>query len=283
MIVTFPWIFYFSFTQRVALREANVKKIIYFLCSVCFVLMAVTACSSSDDDSSERAYQSLDFEAIDMPDGFSYFAFDGTNLAPTGEDEYNIYAAFTVNDASFATSYSKGWSTVSGFTISSSVDMQTEGYLNQYSVYAPSGNNESDNFAILYSQGEITFQKPSDLRGIYVNNTTYAYLAMKNGTQFSNPLETTHGIFEVVFTGYDSTGNEIASVVKKLGDYQTPDNQNEVVAACGENILNRWDYLDLSPLVGVESVIISFDSTDIGEYGIVHPLYVAIDDLEVYE
>lgn len=260
------------------------KKIIS-LGTFILILMIMTACSSSDDGktSSESAFTTIDFESVVIPEGVSYFAFDGSNLEPTGDDEDNIYSAFVIDDISFAAQTDKTYHTVSGFTISKSVDMQTEGYLNQYSVYAPSGNNESDNFAIFYSQGEIVFLNPANLKGVYVNNTTYAYLAMKNGTQFSNPLAVTNGIFEIIFTGYDSSGDEIASVVKRLGDYQTPDNLNEVVIKCGENILNQWSYLDLSPLAGVKSVIISFESTDVGEYGIVHPLYAAIDDLEVYQ
>jgi hypothetical protein len=245
--------------------------------------MAVTACSSSDDTSNEASYKTVGFESILIPEGMSYLAFNGSNLEPTGDDGDSIYSAFVEDEIAFATQVDKIYYTVSGFTISASVDMETEGYLNQYSVYASSGNDGSSNFAILYAHGEITFPNPTDLRGIYVNNTTYAYLAMKNGTQFSSPLDTTDGYFAVVFTGYDSAGKEVDSVIKRLGDYQTIDNLNEVVSACGENILNKWDYLDLSSLRGVKSVIISFESTDIGEYGINLPIYVAIDDLEVYE
>ncbi|MCA9152505.1 MAG: DUF4465 domain-containing protein, partial [Planctomycetales bacterium] len=75
-----------------------------------------------------------------------------------------------------------------GWTVSNRRDQLTPGYTNSYSAFAAQtagGGYQSDNFAVAdnFSRGDatITFDAPTPVLGMYVTNTTYAYLAIVNG------------------------------------------------------------------------------------------------------
>lgn len=248
------------------------KKLLAML-SIVFLV----ACGGSDNKSADapRGFKTVTFDNYTIPAGRDYHLFDGTNLKIKSTADNKTTGVYEIDGVEFTTAYQTwagGYTTVGGFTISSANDMTTvDVYNNAYSVYYPTGNDNSTNFAVIYDTADILMPKPADVKGIYVNNTTFAYSTMVNGSAFNNPISSTKKYFSVVFIGYNKGGDEVARVAQTLGDGKV------------NFITDSWIYVDLKPLKNVDKISIEFDSDEVGNYGINLPLYVALDDLQIYE
>jgi len=159
-----------------------------------------------------------------------------------------------------------------GIVCSSNSDTLTTGYLNQYSCVAASGAEKSSHFAVVYTPGAFTC--PADIYGnytiksMYMTNNTYAYLDMKNGSDFSKKF-TTGDWFKVIITGYLNSA-ETSKVEYYLADFRD-----------GKSFLSKtWNKVDVSSLGQVDKVTFTFDSSDKGAWGINTPQYVCIDNIE---
>ena len=116
----------------------------------------------------------------------------GKALATETDGGFNEYDGmfYTSGLASFSCYYSDQWGSdyCAGFTVSDNTDMVTAGYGNQYSVYAKGGVDASKKFAVAYydsynaengNEGAVptvTFPRKVNPVGVWVNNSTYAYL-----------------------------------------------------------------------------------------------------------
>lgn len=158
-------------------------------------------------------------------------------------------------------------------------------YTRQLEVYNPlvegfvrgnSGNNSSDNFAIVYDAGEWA-SNPACLamadgvartiESVYVNNTSYVLNVLKNGNDYASKMAE-NGFFKVTATGY--VGSE--AVAKT--DYYLAKNLSFVC---------EWAKWDLSRLGAVEKVVFSITGSpeQYGTWGFNSPAYLAIDDVAV--
>lgn len=180
-----------------------------------------------------------------------------------------------------------------GLAISQWNDMATGTYLNQCSVYykdastGKGGAEGSSTFAVAYGYDDqsaygrdnravLRFADASTeavIKSLYVCNTTYTYLSLKNGNSFSEPLTYDNkGFFRVTFTGFDAAGVETGTVEHYLADFRT---------ASDPGLSEGWHKVDLSSLGSVQKVVINFEGSDMGEYGLNTPAYCAIDNIEV--
>ena len=178
----------------------------------------------------------------------------------------------------------------SGFAYSNMTDTETPGYENQYSAIPGKGVHGSSNYAIAYIPSDwgsgtydpipkaITFDTDDGiiLSGMYVTNTTYAYLAMKNGGGVSSIFGGASGdapdFFKLIITGYDINNNETGVIEFYLADFRFEDNSEDY-------IVDTWEWVDLSSLGAVKMLKCSVDSSDKGDYGINTPMYFAIDNI----
>lgn len=107
------------------------------------------------------------------------------------------------------------------------------------------------------------------VRSIYVNNTTYAYYAMLNGTAYSKKFGAGDW-FKLSFYGVTASGAVTGPV-----DYYLADMRD------GKEMLEKdWVMIDLSPLSASSSlkyVYLQMSSSDSGQWGMNTPAYVAID------
>ncbi|HRX15727.1 MAG TPA: DUF4465 domain-containing protein, partial [Spirochaetota bacterium] len=157
----------------------------------------------------------------------------------------------------------------------------------QYSVYSDSGNDGSEKFAIISSfvkETLISFEKPSNIIGFYINNTTYVYHALKYGEDGSGYVTKSFGgndgndkdYLKLVIIGFDDEGVEIGQVEFFLADYRFDDNSKDY-------IIRDWTWVDFSVFrEPVKEIAFELVSTDSGDYGMNTPAYFAFDDL-VYE
>jgi Domain of unknown function (DUF4465)/PEP-CTERM motif len=145
----------------------------------------------------------------------------------------------------------------------------------QYSAIPQTGVGGSGVFAIVSAGSHAYFNLPDGyaLQAVSLTNTTYAYLAMRNGDEygFSRPLDRADDFFKVTFTGYDQiggTGTVLAQVEYSLAQAGT--------------ILDSWQQLNLSSLGSAKSIRLSFDSSDRSVFSGVSyvntPTYVAVDN-----
>lgn len=180
---------------------------------------------------------------------------------------------FTSGNSMFQNTYNSSWMSWTGFACSAKKDTKTIGYTNQYSTIAGSGALNSKKFALAY--GDASFTCKPDVNGnfsinsLMLTNSTYAYMDMQNGTLGFSKKFTTDDWFKVIFKGFLNKATT-GSVEYYLADFRN-----------GKSFMaNTWNRVDLSALGKVDSVAISFSSTDNGSFGMNTPAYVCIDNIE---
>lgn len=202
-----------------------------------------------------------------------------------------------------------------GLALSKYHDMTEGTYLNQLSVYdtsSPSGGNfvvangsvpisnpynakyeDYDGCARVYltdqnGYGVTTLGQEAKVSGededgwfksVWINNTTYTYLTMKNGNDYASSLnEENKGWFKVQFIAFeDNEPNEkpLDYVEAYLANFDESLNIGYI------GIIEEWIKVDLSYLPECSILVINFLGSDMGEYGLNTPSYCALDNFEI--
>lgn len=220
----------------------------------------------------------IDFEDLSLSgDGFTY---GGPGTADDYEPESVFLASGSAGFRTTITRYSPDeyWS---GFAFSNRGDTATGGSTNQYSSFAGGGSGGGGNFAIAYWQSYdpaplIVLPAGTKPVSLQLVNTTYTALTMRDGDvhNFSAGAYGPGDFLSVTFSGHsaaDGTGAQTGSVSFMLADFQ---NGNQT-------IVTSWTPLDLAALGDARSISVDFASSDVGDFGINTPTYVAIDNLTV--
>lgn len=226
-----------------------------------------------------QAQTIVDFEDLNLPAVDTFY---------TGEDETGQY---TSNGVIFENTYeTTNWGySWSGFAYSNMTDDQTAGYGNQYSAFAGSGANGSENYAIYYDGDTLIMPGiGANFGNVDITNTTYAGISMRDGDQFAKQFGSTtdangdpdgtngEDYFYVTVYGWDDQDELVDSTEMYLADYRFSDDTQDY-------ILKEWTAFDWSPLNGSKYLTFKFYSSDVGEFGINTPVYFALDNLEYQE
>ena len=188
----------------------------------------------------------------------------------------DLTGSFVSGNSTFKNSYNASWGAWSGFACSSKRDRVTAGYGNQYSVIAGSGAFNSRKFAIAYDSAAISIPKNIDyysIKYLYISNSTYSYLSLKNGSDFNHTFSATGNKgtadwFKVTIKGYKNNV-QTGSVDFYLADFRA-----------GKSVLVKdWQKVDLSSLGQVDLLTFTFDSTDKSGIYLNNPAYACIDDI----
>lgn len=202
----------------------------------------------------------------------SYFV--GTDRSvPSG-----YYYSENITIGKFVLSHSWGdYGFGEGFTYTNYTDSATPGYTNLSAITAD-GVGGSTYFVA--NAGEfsttpamISFADGKSYRPLecYVTNSTYAYLAMKDGNPGYGTLDPFKqgDRFKLIITGYDGD-----NVTGKVTFY----------LASGTDIVNTWEKIDLSRLGTVTRMVFSLESSDVDPiFGMNTPSYFCLDRLTVSE
>lgn len=207
--------------------------------------------------------------------------FDDLPLAPgkfwNGSD---LSGSFKSGNITFYNSYTKSaygdyWN---GFVYSNSTDVTTAGYTNQYSAITGVGYNGSANYAVCYPSplAELELNAKAKTTGLYITNSTYAYLSMKNGDDFAKKFGGTSGndpdYLKLMIEALDTDGKPVDTVYFYLADFRSTDNSKDY-------ILNKWTWVDLSDMKEAKKLRFSLSSSD-NSYGFMNtPGYFCIDDV----
>ncbi|MEM7576170.1 MAG: DUF4465 domain-containing protein [Planctomycetota bacterium] len=205
------------------------------------------------------------------------FTLDFDSFAPVNPD-YPTNTGFGTQGVLFSGAPFAGWVAADG------TDTTTPGFLNQYSAFPGSGADGSEVFAVAFG-GSSVIDLPVGITPVSTQwtATTYTALSILQGDsfakQFGGPTGDDPDLFTVTLTGYDAPGGLAGGgavtgtpVTLTLADYTFVDNSLDFV-------VDTWETADLTPLGDARSIGLSFFSTDVGNFGINTPTYLAIDNL----
>jgi len=176
----------------------------------------------------------------------------------------------------FENTYFPSFDSFSGFVASTTTDTTTPGFINQFSNITGSGANGSAGFGLAFGSGRIVLPSLQIVLGAEFTNTTFAALSMLNGDAFAKTFGGLTGddpdFFRLLIEGIDDFGGSTGIVELMLADYRFAENGLDFV-------LDQWIFQDLTSLGLVKEIHFSFESSDVGAFGINTPLYFAIDNL----
>ena len=180
------------------------------------------------------------------------------------------------NGVIFENDYNATYNSFTGYAASTMTDTTTPGFGNQFSNITGSGAGGSDTYGVAFLTGSIILPSATVVQSAEFTNTTYAALSMLNGDPFAKAFGGTTGddpdFFKLIIEGIDAFGASTGTVDLFLADYTSVD-------PLGDYILDEWTLLNLSGLGTISELQFSFESTDIGDFGINTPVYFAIDNL----
>ncbi len=206
--------------------------------------------------------------------------FDGLTLVPNSYwDGSDGAKGFASGDAYFVNSYHTEWEYWNGgFVYSNTTDVTTGTYLNDFS--AITGKDYSGNGIYSVGQSGAVVKLTGNalnttVTGVYVTNTTYAAVVVKDGNSYSKKFGGETGndedFFKLIVQGYSGEVLKTEKVEFYLADYRSSDNSLDY-------ILKNWRWVDLRPLGNVDSLLFTLESSDNNEYGMLTPAYFAIDE-----
>ena len=218
-----------------------------------------------------------DFENLTLPPD----SFWNGSSQPLG-------ATFTSGNAEFPCFYDTSWGGFwsSGWAYSNMQDDTTAGFMNQYSVITAGGYDGSTNYAV--GQNSVIVRLTGNaagktVAGFYVTNSTFAFLSMRDGDafakQFGSPNDAngdpdgTNGEdwFKLTIKKWHNGTMDADSVDFYLADFRFSDNSQDY-------IVDSWEWVDVSSLGNVDSLLFTLTSSDLGPFGMNTPAYFCMDN-----
>jgi len=239
-------------------------KRFFVLCMMIGSMCLYTIAQGEDSDSTV-----ITFENFELPvDTF----LNGSDLS----GGFASGAVFLPNTYTITPDF-ESWS---GWAISTETDTVTPGFLNQYSASTGGGMDSSLAYAVTFASGG-SIMKFADtaqyvVQGMHITNNTYAYLSMLEGDDFAKRFGGESGddpdFFLLTIKAYVDGELSTDSVDFYLADFRFEDNSQDY-------IVNTWEYLDLSRLGMVDSLLFTLSSSDVGQFGMNTPAYFCVDNV----
>lgn len=239
------------------------KKIVFCVCIFCSIFH-------------ESKSQVVDFEDLTLqPDTF----WNGSDL--NGWFNSGPYSHFPNNFID----YGGGYTAWDGFAYSNKVNDNLQDFSNMYSAFAGHQIVSSNVFGISYNPmnfttyetipTELSFSVPAIPQSIWVTNSTYPALTIKNGDSFSKKFGGLSGDdpdwFRLDIIGYN--GAVVTDTIQfYLADYRFVNNVQDY-------IIKEWTEVNLNQLGEVTKIDFILYSTDTGAYGINTPSFFCFDNI----
>ena len=245
-----------------------------------FLLVSVFAfCGCSDDDEKMEVVISFENQLTEAESEFK------TDLGEKGE----VYFKYEISDPQKMiqlSHYYGDWGFGGGFTYTNKTDVKTPGYSNLSAitgkgkngkVYLTSNTNS-------FTPAQITNLNTSkyNFKGAWVTNTTYDYLAIKDGNDGAGDYSIIKGPFsnkdndwlKLTATGYKADSSKIGSIDFYLADFRN--NKQEIV--------NTWQWFDWSGIKEADYITFEMSSTDNNDNGQMNtPSYFCLDGITLIE
>lgn len=209
-------------------------------------------------------------------------SFENFNLRP-GEylNDASPEAGFRSGSIELPNFYDTEFNFWSGWAISADTNRTTPGFLNQYSSIAGKGALGTSTYCVGYIYDPIVVRlQPNAIGkpmiGMYVNNSTYTYLSMRDGDGFAKKFGGESGkdpdFLLLTIKKFSGGAIDDDSLNLYLADYRFPQSQKDY-------IISDWTYVDLTTLGEVDSLLLRMTSSDVGIFGMNTPAYVCIDQV----
>lgn len=218
----------------------------------------------------------VDFEDIELASPAAA-GYAGGGAYYNGSD---LAGGFTSNGVHFENLYNADWGSWSGWSWSTTTDVETPGYTNQYSAFA-GGAASGEVYAVAYldafnSMNPLFIDLPAGWQApqsLSVTNTTYTALTIRDGDGFGFASPFGQGdYYRLTIQGLTEGGEVAGTVIHDLADFT---GSGETVT-----IQDTWMVLDLSTFGGnIDRLSLLVESTDVGFGGMNTPAYIAVDDL----
>ena len=172
-----------------------------------------------------------------------------------------------------------------GFTYTNKTDKTTPGYSNNSAI------TTVGKFGKVYLTSTTNSFTPAKIKnlqvdkysfkGAWITNSTYAYLAIKDGNDGSEPARvkgpfTNGDWFKITAIGQNSKGEKVSSVDFYLADFRNGKTE----------ITNTWVWFDWSKLKDAETITFELSSSDTDEdpsIGMYTPAYFCLDSITLTE
>lgn len=218
------------------------------------------------------------FESLTLQGADTFYV----NYSNPGKD-----VGFDDGLAHFPCIYDTAWggTWVSGFAYTNQTDVRDSSYLNLFTAAPAKGYNNSSNYVSVSAYSPVIINLKGKavgqpVKGFYATNLVYAYKEMTTDG-FSKKMGGIPNVeedwFKITIKGYSGGTLKADSVDFYLADFRDADSTKDY-------IVDTWEWVNLLPLGGVDSLLISLSSTDTaGGMGMNNPSYFAMDNFETFE
>ena len=233
--------------------------------SLLLLLSTFIFCACSDDDE------------VNVVAGFE------SQLSET-ESEYSSTTGTKYDDTYFHTTfkdeqallefdhYYSSWGFGGGFIYTNKTDTKTPGYTNNSAITGTGkyGKAYLTSYYNSFTPSKIVNLNPDlyKFKGMWVTNSTYAYLSIKDGDSMAKKF-VAGDWFKLTITGYTSSKAEIGSIYFYLADFRDGKSIN----------INTWQWVDLSSLNNASYIEFSMSSTKNNTWGMLTPSYFCLDGI----
>jgi hypothetical protein len=227
-----------------------------------------------------------DFEDLPLAPNSFYNGNPG-GLQPGQSNDGSFVSGGARFNNLFAVDPDFGYSYWGGWAYSNKSDVTTPGLANEFSAFTGVGSGGSAKYGIAYGGAPMpVIELPAGAapESIDVTNTTWAALSMLMGDSFAKKfgddpattqvVETNYpDYFKLMIGGVSAGGQSIGAPIDVyLADYRFANDAEDFV-------LRTWTTIDLSSLAGAAKLTFSWESTDVGPFGMNTPAYFAADNL----
>ena len=193
-----------------------------------------------------------------------------------------FHSTFNSGTAIFPNVYDTAWGAPGywseGFSYSNVTDSSTSGFGNLHASKAGSGYNNSDNYIVAQNNAVIHLSglaQNNTVTGVFVTNSTYAANSMRDGDAFAKQFGGATGNdpdwFLLTIKGYSNGNITTDSVDFYLADYRFVNNNQDY-------IVKQWEWVNLTSLGNVDSLIFTLSSSDTGQWGMNTPAFFCMDN-----
>ncbi len=233
--------------------------------SLLLLLSTFIFCACSDDDE------------VNVVAGFesqlSKTESEYTSTTGTKYDDTYFHSTFKDEQALLEFDhYYSSWGFGGGFIYTNKTDTKTPGYTNNSAITGTGkyGKVYLTSYVNSFAPSKIVNLNPDlyKFKGMWVTNSTYAYLSIKDGDSMAKKF-VAGDWFKLTITGYTSSKAEIGNIDFYLADFRDGKSIN----------INTWQWVDLSSLNNASYIEFSMSSTKNNTWGMLTPSYFCLDGI----
>jgi len=189
---------------------------------------------------------------------------------------------FANNTIFLPNSYDPMFESWTDWAISSKTDATTPGFMNQFSAAPGMGAENTTTYAVSAAFAPTQIQLTGEaagkvVDGLHITNSTYAKFSMQDGDAFAKKFggETGDDPDFFLLTIQKYFGGELGAEAVEfyLADFRFEDNSQDY-------IVDTWNFVDLTSLGNVDSLVFSLSSSDNGQFGMNTPAYFCVDQVQ---